>query len=464
MDQPYRNFAKTLLLAQSFPKTAKQTPYDDVAWSLDLMLGVEVRAIDDPQILALDRRPLASVPALEHDVPPGTQWIIDHHGQASLASLRWALPNADVRALTQAWQDHPAGSLIISGVTADALKAASGPLHLRVHSLAALPDDRAATVAIELPRVAVFHCWNYTQDSGWLRFSFEQLGIPFTLIDKDELRAGDLHERFDVIIVPSLASLDFKDMVHEFDTRWSPLAYTQTPEFPSHGGIDSSPDITGGMGFGGLGNLQTFVQDGGVLVALGSGGVLAAEGGITRDVEARRPGGTPGSHVTTKVVRPEHPLAWGYETVDWVFRGNLPVYGVDAHDWGHTIMQFGSKTFADVEREADQKADVAIERAPLKDPSAANDAVAGKPASEPEKSAKPPLARSGVVEKPEGIEHQPALLDVPVGKGRVVLFSWNPMHRHQNEHDFAFVTNALLFFNDFPAVPSEEQMRAREQP
>jgi hypothetical protein len=457
MDQPYRNFAKTLLLAQSFPKTAKQTPYDDVAWSLDLMLGVEVKAIDDPEVLALDRRPLTSVPALEHEVPAGARWIVDHRGQAALASLRWALPKADVRALTQAWNEHPAGSLVISGITKEQLQAAIGPLHLGAQSLDAEPE--VPTVAVELPRVAVFHCWNYTQDSGWLRFTFEQLGIPFTLIDKDELRAGNLEDRFDVIVVPSLASLDFKDMVHEIDTRWSPLAYTQTPEFPSHGSIDSSPDITGGMGFVGMGNLQAFVEQGGVLVGLGSGGVLAAEGGITRDVEARRPGGTPGSHVTTKVLRPEHPLAWGYAAIDWVFRGNLPVYAVEKHDCGHTIMQFGSKTWADVEREADQKADVAVEGKPLKAPT---EGAEGEPEAKATKAEKPPLARSGVVERPEGIEHQPALLDVPVGKGRVVLFSWNPMHRHQNEHDFAFVTNALLFFNDFPAVPSEDEMRGRE--
>jgi hypothetical protein len=455
MDQPYRNFAKTLLLAQSFPKTAKQTPYDDVAWSLDLMLGVEIRAIDDPDILELERRPLTSVPALAHEVPAGPRWIIDHRGQATLASLRWALPGAELSALTQSWDGHPAGSLIVSGVSADALREVVGRLHLRAHSLAAEPE--VATVKVDAPRVAVFHCWNYTQDSGWLRFTFETLGIPFTLIDKDELRAGNLNDQFDVIVVPSLAGLDFKSMVHEHDSKWSPLAYTQTPEFPSHGTIDSSPDITGGMGFVGLGNLQAFVENGGVLVTLGSGGVLAAEGGITRDVAARRPGGTPGSHVTTKVLRSEHPLAWGYQTIDWVFRGNLPVYAVDEHDWGHTVMQFGSKTWEEVEREADQKADVAGEDKPLEQ-------AEPKPASEPAKPPSKPLARSGVVERPEAIEHQPALLDVPVGKGRVVLFSWNPMHRHQNEHDFAFVTNALLFFNDFPAVPSEDDMRGRERP
>ena len=44
-----------------------------------------------------------------------------------------------------------------------------------------------------------------------------------------------------------------------------------------------------------------------------------------------------------------------------------------------------------------------------------------------------------------------------------MLFSFNPMHRYQNHHDFAWVTNALLFFDDLPAdYPSEEEMRRRE--
>ena len=57
----------------------------------------------------------------------------------------------------------------------------------------------------------------------------------------------------------------------------------------------------------------------------------------------------------------------------------------------------------------------------------------------------------------------PAILDVPVGDGRVVIFSWKPMHRYQNHHDFPFVTNALMFWNDYPSTPTEEEMRAREE-
>ena len=63
----------------------------------------------------------------------------------------------------------------------------------------------------------------------------------------------------------------------------------------------------------------------------------------------------------------------------------------------------------------------------------------------------------------EKLERVPAILDYPVGKGRIVFYSWNPMHRYQNHHDFAFVTNALLFWNDFPDTPTEEEMLEREE-
>ena len=67
------------------------------------------------------------------------------------------------------------------------------------------------------------------------------------------------------------------------------------------------------------------------------------------------------------------------------------------------------------------------------------------------------------MKKPEDLERKPAILDVPVGEGRVLLYTWNPLHRYQNLHDFPFLTNALLFYNDFPGTPSEQEMREREE-
>lgn len=450
MDQPYRNFARTLHSKQEFPKTAELPPYDDVAWSLEYMLGLEIKPVSDQGVLSTAMERAAGAPA--GTCEPGTRWIVDHRAQTNLASLRWGLGRrAKVRALAAQWEGHPAGSLVIEGIERERLWELCDEWGFEARALAAEPPG-GGLIEVDPPRLAMYHTWTYTQDSGWARFTLEQLKIPFVLINDDVLRAGGLREKFDVILVPSQGGrARFKTLVHGIDRKWGPLAYTKTPEFPSHGEIDSSEDITGGMGWEGLANLHKFVEDGGMLLALGSAGVLPADGGIARDVTTETPAGlaNPGSHVTAKVVRSEHPIAWGYPTVTHVFRGNFPLYTVPERSIGQTVVQYGIKTAAEVEREEDKKADI---------PVAEDGGKGGAKRAEGR-----PLLISGLLRGGEALERKAAVLDVPVGRGRVVFYSWNPLHRFQNRHDFAFVTNALLFWNDFPAsTPSEAEMRARE--
>ncbi len=451
MNQPYRNFARTLLMKRDFPKSAALAPYDDVAWSLDYMLGLEIQAIDDKAILGKPARRLKSPPSLPGAAAQATEWIVTHKAQTRLASLRWALPkNAEVEALSEPWMNYPRGSLLIRGPSQAQMQALCARFGI---DAAARPaqGQAPATIPVDLPRVALYHSWRYTQDSGWARYTLEQLGIPYTLINKDHLRRGKLDKQFDLILLPSQGRLDFKSLVHGIQRKWGPLAYTKTPRYPSHGIIDSSPDITGGMGFEGLRNLQRFVQSGGLLIALGSGGRLPADSGIARNVTLAQPAGlsNPGSHLTVKQLRPEHPTVWGYKTVTHVFRGNHPLYQVRDNDRGMVVLQYGTKTALQTEQAADRKADIPVKN--------------GKPKDKPQDKKSPPLLLSGLLKGADKLERQAAILDVPVGKGRVLFYSWNPLHRHQNQHDFPFLTNALLFWNDFPKrTPTEQEMRQRE--
>jgi len=57
---------------------------------------------------------------------------------------------------------------------------------------------------------------------------------------------------------------------------------------------------------------------------------------------------------------------------------------------------------------------------------------------------------SGFVRGEDAINGKPAILDMPVGKGRVILFAFNPLHRYLNLADFRFVWNVLLNWNDLP--------------
>lgn len=478
MDQPYRNFAKTLLMRQEFPRNAPLTPYDDVAWSLDYMLGVALEPIADPAVFDLATEALDQIPDLPGTAAPASRWIIDHRAQTRLASLRWAMPaSAKVEALSATWNGHPAGSLVVSGIDQSTMDDLARRFHIDARALGAAPG--VATVTVDLPRVALFHTWRYTQDSGWARFTLEQLGIPYTLINKDHLRRGKLSESFDVILVPSQGRLALRDMIQGIDRKWGPMPYTRTDEYRSHGIIDSSPDITGGMGFLGLGNLAEFLRGGGVVVALGSGGRLLSDSGLARQARSLGVSGTPGSHITARIIRPEHPLSWGYPRVTYVFRGSLPVYDVSEYWRGHAVMQFGVTTWQEAERKADEKADIPIVELPR---NGAGEGAGDRASPAGEKSGQPgggsgdregektgaarlPLLLSGALQKPDALSRKPAVLDIPVGRGRAFLFSWNPLHRYQNHHDIAFVTNALLFFNDVPpGTPTRDEMRRRDEP
>ena len=449
MDQPYRNFARTLFMRQAFPADADHPPYDDVSWCLPLMLGIEAEEIDDRAVLDLDAERVTDTPALPGTVSEGRRWIVRHAGQANLAGLAWGL-DVGLRALAREWDGYPAGSLVIEGADRGRLQDLAARLHLDLAAVDSL--EGAETLAVDLPRVALFHTWVYTQDSGWARYTLEELGVPYTLIDKDDLRAGGLRERFDVVLVPNTGGMGLDDLIGGVDPKWSPLAWTRTDEFPSHGAIDSSEDITGGMGFVGLEQLSRFVHEGGLLITLGSAGRLAADSGLARGVRSGDPAGTPGSHVTARVLRPEHPVAFGYGELTHVFHGNLPSFTVSERERGRVVLQYGTKTAAEEEADADRKAGVPVE-ASAKESSQGTDE---KPAADPE------LCLSGLVKDSAALERLPAILDVPVGRGRVLLLTFDALHRYQNHHDFAFVTNALLFHDDFPSTPTEEEMRRRE--
>ena len=60
---------------------------------------------------------------------------------------------------------------------------------------------------------------------------------------------------------------------------------------------------------------------------------------------------------------------------------------------------------------------------------------------------------SGGVKGGDDLVGKPALLDIEVGKGRVIASGFDPIHRYQTESDFRLVWNAILNWNDLPPPP-----------
>ncbi|HET9235545.1 MAG TPA: M14 family zinc carboxypeptidase, partial [Candidatus Eisenbacteria bacterium] len=421
MDQPFRNAALNFLEEQKFPADEPHPPYDDIAWTWPLIYGVTGARVDSAGILGAAMDQVDEDLKLEGNVSgDGAVYLLADHGQTSLLAARVALGKMSVEAVETSFvadgRTYPAGSWIVKGSRSTIEKVA------QAYGLefvgGALPAVRRHP--LDLPRLAVYHTWIDTQDAGWVRYTLDHDKIPYNYINDEDVKRGGLRGRFDLILFPDTYG-GLTDMIHGLDPKYGPLAYTKTAEYPSHGIPDASPDITGGMGFQGLSNIRQFIQEGGVFACLGSSGRLLVDGGLVRDVRSASAGSTPGSVVRTKILRPRHPITYGYETLSTAFRGNQALWDVDDEDRGWVVMQFGTKTVPE------------------------EDEAKGS-----SKKDSGPLVLSGHIKETDKLNGKPAIMDVASGKGRVVLYAFNPLHRYLNHADFRYAYNLILNWNDKP--------------
>jgi len=437
LDQPYRNYAVDLLTPQIFPPDAVYEPYDDVSWSLPGHFGVEARRIDDAAVKDAALNPLAPgfAPAAGEVAGSGPVYLLRDTGQEGLLALRARLATFRVEIAEKPFKagdkDYPAGSWIIGDQKglADALKKAAAELSVDFASASAVPD--VVRHESKLPRLAVWHLWTDTQAVGWIRLVLDREKVPYTYIRDEDIRAGRLREKYDVIIFGDNWS-NLQGQIHGIDKKWGPLAYAKTKETPNLGVPDASADITGGIGWQGVAKLEEFLGAGGLLAALGNGSTLPLEGGLVRDVR-RRGGGvfTPGSELRAKFVRPDHPLAYGFPETTSVFRSMFPVYDIARSERESVVLQWGTKL-----RKGDREDESPEAMAAL--------TPEEKAAKEKARKDEVKMLVSGALKGEDELEGRPAILDIAAGKGRVIAFNFNPIHRDLNRSDHRLLWNALL--------------------
>ncbi|HKJ03834.1 MAG TPA: M14 family zinc carboxypeptidase, partial [Longimicrobiales bacterium] len=411
-NQPYGRLANLLLQRQdNYPDESLQT-YDDSGWTMGLMLQTDVVAVDDEAILDVSTSPVDEV-VLAGTVTGARSpavYAVAHLGSTNMITLRYRLADLGVEAAEADFQagdvDMPAGSFLIpAGSSGDRIQAAVKELGLTAVGLSAAPD--VPTHELDLPRIAMFSSWGSTQDVGWVRYAFDRFEIPYDLIYKERVRQGDLLRDYDVIVMPSQGR-DGKSLVYGLEPQDKPIAYTRTPEFKNLGMYGSSEDITGGMGLEGVLEFQRFLAGGGVVMTLGNATTFPTDFGLVRDIDGSRPSGNfyaPRPIVEAEVTRPEHPLFYGYTDAKLPIKyTNGPLLRVpDDQEDDAVLMKF----------------------------------VGGKDA-----------VLSGVMRSPDQIEDRPAIVDVPVGPGRLLMYSTNPVYRWQNHGEFNMLFNAIMNYDD----------------
>ena len=415
--QPYFRLAKILLGAQEFPDDGLRT-YDDTGWTMGMMHRTRVVAIEDPAVLDAPVEPIDEARVTGTLAAGGEArfgYAVAHYGSNHLTTLRYRLGDTPVEAAEEGFEAggvvFPAGSFIVPAAVGSDRAGRLRNWIVELGLTAAALDERPEvdTHPVDPPRLAIYSTWGNTQEVGWVRHAFDEFEIPFDLVFKERVREGNLRADYDVILIPNQGRTA-KGLVFDIEPRGGPRAYTKTERYRFLGDYGSSEDITGGMGIEGVLELQRFVGGGGVLVTLGAASNVPPAYGPTREIDVRRPGSgfyAPGPLVEAEIKASSHPIFYGYKAARTPVRyANGPLLEVPRRfrdDW--VLMSYSDEVLSGHLRGGDQ------------------------------------------------IDGKPAIVDVPRGDGRVVLFATNPCYRWQNHGEFGMLFNTILHYNDLDSRP-----------
>jgi hypothetical protein len=256
---------------------------------------------------------------------------------------------------------------------------------------AAPPEAKAAKQSG--PRIGLYQSWVANMDEGWTRWLLEQYGFTYTTLHDADIRAGNLGAKFDCVVLPQQ---EFRSLLLGHQPGELPTGeLVNGPREP----IVQRPEYSGGIGLEGAQQLKEFALSGGTLVAMDTASNLPIQlfgipvrnalAGIS-NTEFYAPGSLFHMQVTTG-----HPLTYGVPKDTIAFFVNSPAF----------------ETFRD----------------------------AKVLASYPQQNV---LASGWILGEPR-VAGRGALVEAPLGKGRVVLIGFRSQFRGQPRATFKILFNAI---------------------
>ncbi|MGI9629240.1 MAG: hypothetical protein ACR2QM_20625, partial [Longimicrobiales bacterium] len=492
MDQPYSRGAD-MLLDKQYYNPNDPAPYDDVGWTVGPLFNTKTVRVEDTSILDEDMTLVESVTVAGGvEGNRGDTYLINYNADNTLAQFRFARPELVIHSAEAAFEDDDrsfnAGSFILRsadhpGVELDQVLDQAGTEYgfTAYRTRTDPPVDLHPT---RTPRVAVVHTWTNTQDEGWLRFGLDEYGVPFSYISVHDVRDNpNLIQDYDVVVMGRVRG-NAMGIVRGV-TGDDPIPWQESEITPNLGRQASTSDMRGGLGLEGVLNLKTFVDAGGVFVTLADASSLPVHFGLADGVSIRQTPGmwARGGVFAARVTDETSPIAYGYDELGVSFN-SAPVFQIGGG--GGFGGFFGGGGNRSVESSPGSTTDRRTGRGGMGD----EDIVQGRPRNMGEAGVEAfreandsgsqanPFARfavptdhirvvmryaqnaddlliSGGLENGQPLVNAPAAVDVPVGDGHVVMFSFNPFWRGHTHGSYALLFNTLMHHDALDAAGDE---------
>ncbi len=402
LSQPCRPCIKDLLEPQKYPNLERypggppQPPYDVTGWTISLQMGVNVIEKKTPIDIGL---------TVTETFEFGTSGMIDARAKTFLVERRYNNAFAILNELLKMnaevyWSDrefavegkkYPSGTFVIpakKGISSK-LQSISKEFKIPVYGIHK-PVPVKGTKAL-LPRLGIYHPWTASMDEGWTRLVLDTYRYSYKKVTNEEIKKGKLAEKFDVIIIPDLSIPSIVDGKRRWGRQKPVLGDALLPK-----------KYRGGIGKEGIETLTTFVKAGGTLITLGEASNFAIEKlrvpavNVLKDIKEKE-FYAPGSLLQIELDTTQ-PMAYGLPKQIAIRTTNSPAFRLLLH-----IQE--SKAIGYYEEDN-------------------------------------PLM-SGWLIGPEKLAGRTALAEIPIEKGRVILFGFRVQSRAQTFGTFKLLFNAI---------------------
>ena len=398
-----------------YPGAPPTPPYDHAGWTLAFQMGIEF-----DRILEAFTGPFEKINSWNIKPPAGkvatmngaAGFVTSHRVNDSFIALnRLLAANEDaylfLNPVKANGHTFPAGTLYVTKRTSTLplLQKIATDLGVNFDATAETPPSNAVKLAH--PRIGLWDQYGGSMDAGWARWILEQFEFAFDRVFPPALDAGNLNEKYDVLIfveggIPGAvgggrgggggggAAISIANVPPEYQGQQGRVTAERT-----------------------LPQIKSFIENGGTVIALGSSAAnlaaflqLPIENHLVENGSAlpRTKFYVPGSVLSARVDI-AHPLAYGMTERTDIFFDNSPVFklGANAASAGvRAIAWFDSKS---------------------------------------------PL-RSGWAWGQQYLDGGVAALEARVGKGKVLIFGPEILKRAQPHGTFKFLFNGIYWGRD----------------